>query len=521
MLKILVNFFKLGDRPSAGRSSQRDAVILGTASLAVCFMFETQGLGAELFESLPGDVHTNLESHFFTGVAMFLGLAIFAVRRWIEATHREAMSRHDAQHDVTTGILNRRGFLKALGKGCNSSHPDQIACILFDLDGFKAVNDTYGHPVGDALLRAIPQRIAPLLPPKSVFARFSGDEFALIVPLAVHEKIAKLILHSVSQPFEVEGKRLEVGTSVGLALCPHDATDAAVLLRKADLALYKSKQTGRGRVTAYNQAIDNDYLRQTELERALRAAIAADEIVPFYQPLVCVESNGLLGFEVLARWKNRTLGQIPPADFIPVAARLGLIAELSENIMRRALTEAAQWDQPFRLSFNIAPQQLTMPSFPSTVLKLAEDAGCDPARIDIEVTEESFISHPELVSDVVFILKQYGVTFSLDDFGVGYSSLGQLLNIPFDTIKIDRSFVARSAMCPKSRALLETMVRLGHSVGTSVLAEGIETIAERDLVTRLGCDKGQGWLYGRPSRTPDFTHANVRSLFQFRTRALL
>jgi diguanylate cyclase (GGDEF)-like protein len=485
-----------------------DAIALLAIGLGVWWFFDASGTSARFFDNIPAEIHVLLESLFLTGVVLAGGTAIFAVRRWSEVRCTEASAIHMALHDELTGLPNRRAFLASLRRSCSDAATEEFACIMFDLDNFKLANDTHGHLVGDELLRAIPRRLKAFLPGNSEVARLSGDEFAVIIPLEgrnIDVFIANKIVRSLNEPFPILGKSINIGASVGIARYPHDARDADSLLRKSALALYQSKFGGRGRVTKFNQFLDEANNRRSELEQELRAGLKRGDIVPHYQPLVDVRNGSLDGFEVLARWTTEKFGVIEPQEFIPIATELGLISELSENMMKRACREAASWVEPKRISFNIAPQQLADANFSTTFLAIVKETGIVASRIDIEVTEEAFLANTEVVSDVVFVLKAHGVTFSLDDFGIGYSSLKHLQMIPFDTIKIDRSFLREAQGCAKARSLLEAIVVLGHSVGTRVLAEGVEEEIHAELVSKIGCDQAQGWLFGKATAKPIFS----------------
>lgn len=487
--------------------ARRDAFLLAVYALATFYLLEGTGVGVDIFNRMPPDVHQLLDSLFLTGVLLAAGIVVFAIRRWSEVRCTEASAIHMALHDELTGLSNRRAFLTTLRQRCIDPKVEDFACIMFDLDSFKLANDTHGHLVGDELLRAIPSRLKDILPAQAEIARLSGDEFAILAPLEgrdVDVHYANQILKAISEPFLILGKSINVGASVGVARYPEDAQDADSLLRKADLALYQSKFGGRSRVTQFNQFLDEANNRRSELEQELRKAVKRGDIVPFYQPLINVRSGSLDGFEILARWTSNAYGPIEPQEFIPIATELGLISDLSEGVIRRACSEAAQWESPKRVSFNIAPQQLANRNFATMFLAIVRDSGISASRIDIEVTEEAFLANTEIVSDVVFALKGHGITFSLDDFGIGYSSLKHLQMIPFDTIKIDKSFIKEAKDCAKARSLLEAIVVLGHSVGTSVLAEGIEDETHAELVSRIGCDLAQGWLFGKATATPAF-----------------
>ena len=502
-------FLEGGPVPSLRYStSRRDAAVLAIAGFVVWSLIERTDTCTRFFKYVASNPDLELDSAVLAGIVLSVGFAVFALRRWQECRLTEAAATNLAYHDELTGLPNRRAFLRALSDLCADPKATPFACIMFDIDNFKNANDTHGHHVGDELLRAIQGRVSAILPDGVFFSRLSGDEFALITPLEgrdLDRHIAELIRFRVGQPFLAFGKCVSVGASIGIARYPGDATDAVSLLRKSDMAVYQSKAAGRSCVTTFSADIDAAYQRHAKLEQGLREALKRGDVVPHYQPLIDLQTGNVIGFEVLARWTSEEFGPIGPQEFVPIASGIGLLADLSASIMHQACREAVSWKEPMRISFNIAPEQLSNRDFSTTFLSILTETGLCPSRVDIELTEEALLANLEVVSDVVMMLKSEGISFSLDDFGTGYSSLQHLQLIPFDTIKIDRSFVSKAQLCNRSRSLLEAIVRLGHAAGTKVLAEGVEEPEQAALLYEIGCDRAQGWLFGRADAEPKFS----------------
>lgn len=484
----------------------RDAAVLVIGSGVLWVLVERLEICTNFFAFVARNPDLEIDSFILAGIISSIGAYVFAHRRWRESELTETRATVLAFHDELTGLPNRRSFIRSLEDACKGGEQDPFACLLFDLDRFKQVNDTFGHFVGDQLLRTVTRRLRAELGPQVLLARLSGDEFAVLCPLEGRDldlHIADVIVKSICEAVRIEGKSITVGTSLGMARCPRDARDSVTLLRKADLALYQSKQEGRGVVRVFDRALDEAAQRRSALEEALRKAIPRGEVVPYYQPLVNINTGEVQGFEVLARWTSPEFGPVPPSEFIKIVSDLGLISDLSETLIHRACAEAAPWPSHLRISVNITPSQLLSAGFALQFMSIIGKSGLAPERLDIEVTEDALLDNVETASQVVRGLKAAGLTFSLDDFGAGYSSLHHLRTMPFDKIKIDRSFIQEILDCPKSQYLVEAIVRLSRSLGTQVLAEGIETEEQAALLRSVGCDLAQGWLYGKPIPADD------------------
>ncbi len=410
-----------------------------------------------------------------------------------------------AQYDSLTGLANRLQMSQTLEKILNSPRELERECSVFllDLDRFKNVNDTLGHPAGDALLQQVAQRLERAVGQMGRCGRLGGDEFQVIVPGRTdHERLAHLaqdIIHSLSQPYSIEGQRVVIGVSVGIAVAPQNGLTSESVIRNADLALYAAKDGGRGRLHFYSSDLHTRAEERNQLEQDLRDAIANGGLELFYQPVVSAATEHIAGFEALLRWHHPVHGWLSPAKFIPVAEDTGLIGVIGEWALRTACRDLAQWPEEVRCAVNVSPLQFGNPQFATVVTNAIAQAGIDPARLELEITESVFLNDDQGTDAMFAALKRIGVRLALDDFGTGYSSLGYLKRAPFDKIKIDQSFV-RGATQPGSRngAIIASITNLAHALGMDITAEGCETLDELELVRRYGCTHVQGFVYSAP-----------------------
>ena len=410
-----------------------------------------------------------------------------------------------AQRDPLTGLLNRRSLIEDGSALFVRAHRRSMAMALLvvDLDAFKTVNDTHGHAAGDLLLRATAETIAAALPGNTLVARFGGDEFACALlfdpgrPDTV-EAIADRLLSALAQPRVVGGHRIQLSASIGIARSDADCASMDALMRAADMAMYAAKKAGRARYAWFDRPMEEAFRVRAALESALRSAIPAGEIVPYFERQVELASGRLSGFEVLARWQHPTRGTIAPDVFIPIAEQAGLIGDLSLSVMRQAFVAAGEWDAGLTLAINISPSQLRDPWLAQKIIKTLTETGFPAARLEIEITESALLDNLPLAQSIVASLKNQGIRIALDDFGTGYSSLAHLRALPFDRIKIDRSFVTSINSDAESAAIVAAVTGLGASLNLPVTAEGIEDEAIEARLKALGCGKGQGYLYGRP-----------------------
>jgi diguanylate cyclase len=411
-----------------------------------------------------------------------------------------------ALHDALTGLPNRRHLMSSLEAFLSARPSDErLAVVAVDLDRFKPVNDLYGHAVGDELLIRIAKLLSETVGDEGFVARLGGDEFVMVLPCArADELIGRLsaLVALFEAPLALGKHEVSIGATLGVAMAPDDGDEAPILLRRADAALYRAKQDGRGRFAFFEPGLDARALERAALEHDLRLAVRNDEIVPYFQPLVELETGAVKGYEILARWPHPTQGLVGPDQFIQIAEETGLIGEMTFNVLRRACRETLHWPGGPRLSLNIAPAQLHDAALPQKLLRVMAECGFPPARLEIEITEDALVADFEAARALLASLKNLGVRIALDDFGTGYSSLRHLRELPFDVLKIDRSFVHSMTDSDEALSIVRTIVHLAKSLGLAVTAEGIETHSQAAELQALGCERGQGYLLGRPSACP-------------------
>ena len=410
-----------------------------------------------------------------------------------------------AHYDSLTGLANRVQMSRALEQILAAPRERDRACALFllDLDRFKQVNDTLGHPAGDALLKQVAQRLERVIGPAGRCGRLGGDEFQVIVPAPRTRDhlahIAREIIASLSQPYTIDGHAVVIGASVGVAIAPEHGTTSEALIRNVDLALYAAKDAGRGCHRFYSDELHSAAEERAELEHDLREAIGRGELELHYQPVVYAASETIVGFEALMRWNYPRRGALSPAKFIPIAEDAGLIDQLGQWALRTACDDLARWPAAIRCAVNVSPLQFANPELPTIVANALAHSGLDPSRLELEITESVFMGDSAATDAMFAALKRVGVRLALDDFGTGYSSLGYLRKAPFDKIKIDQSFV-RGATEKGSRngAIIASITSLAEALGMDTTAEGVETLDELELVRMLGCSHVQGYIYHKP-----------------------
>jgi diguanylate cyclase (GGDEF)-like protein/PAS domain S-box-containing protein len=410
-----------------------------------------------------------------------------------------------AHYDSLTGLANRLQMSQTLEKILGAPKLDHRACSVFllDLDRFKQVNDTMGHPAGDSLLTQVASRLERAVGEHGRVGRLGGDEFQVV--LAGHHRredladLARQIIRDLSEPYSIEGHRVVIGVSIGIAVSPEDGVTSEAIIRNADLALYAAKDGGRGRHHFYAADLHTDAEERRSLEQDLRDAIIQGGLDLHYQPVVHTVTERITGFEALLRWTHPVLGPLSPAKFIPIAEDAGLIAPIGEWALRKACEDLAKWPESVRVAVNVSPLQFANPALPAIITNALAAAQVNPARLELEITESVFLNDDEGTDAMFAALKRVGVRLALDDFGTGYSSLGYLKKAPFDKIKIDQSFV-RGATITGSRngAIIASIVSLAEALGMETTAEGVETLDELDLVRMLGCSHVQGFIYAKP-----------------------
>jgi len=427
----------------------------------------------------------------------------------------EARAQSLARHDPLTGLANRRHFLEELDRRLRLIGDDAsaFALLFVDLDRFKPINDVHGHAIGDQLLQVIATRLSGCLREDSFAARLGGDEFAILLEDAEERDgvaaAARRVLHELSAPILVNGLKLAVGASIGIAMCPGDGRDAAELLQRGDAAMLRAKED-RGAYKFFDSSIDEELKWKAALETELRTAIPNGDIVPYFQPVVRLDTGELAGFEVLARWPHRERGMISPVHFIPVAEEAGLVDAMFWALLAQACRKSLDAPGEFTLAVNISPSQVRDQWFPEKVLRTLRETGFPAQRLEIEVTESAMIGDMERAKTSLMSLKNQGVKIALDDFGTGYSSLFLLRALPIDKLKIDRSFVASITADRENQTIVRALVGLGNALGLAVTAEGVEDGATADALAAMGCEFAQGYLFGAAIEFPSYP-TNLRA----------
>jgi len=420
-----------------------------------------------------------------------------------EQRQAEIKIEHMAHHDALTDLANRVLLNERLeGALARVQGNEMLAVHHLDLDQFKAVNDTFGHPIGDRLLKAVADRLRGLVRETDTIARMGGDEFVIVqAPVADPTdatSLAESIIELLSQPYDLDGHQAVIGASIGIAVSPGDGSSADILLRNADLALYRAKGDGRGTFRFFKPAMDEQMQTRRVMEQDLRKALAAGEFELYYQPVVSLESNKISGFEALIRWNHPEKGLVAPAAFIPLAEEIGFIVPLGEWVIRQACITAAQWPDHLQVAVNISAAQFRGSGLMQVIMNALASSGLHPTRLEIEITETVLLQDKEATLAVLHRLRALGIRIAMDDFGTGYSSLTYLQCFPFDKIKIDRSFVKDVADNAGSLNIVRAVAALANGMGMAATAEGVETKEQLDRITAEGCTEMQGYLFSRP-----------------------
>ncbi|MDP9348672.1 MAG: EAL domain-containing protein [Gemmatimonadota bacterium] len=418
----------------------------------------------------------------------------------------EEQLRHDALHDPLTGLPNRHLFMERLARAILHAREreDYLFAVLFlDLDRFKVVNDSLGHHVGDDLLAVVARRLAGCLRPEDTVSRFGGDEFAILltdITGAAAARVAERILGEISAPINLQGYDVFTSASIGIALSSSAYGRPEYLVRNADMAMYRAKAAGKRRVEVFDRAMHAQVLLRLQQETDLRRALQRDELRLFYQPIVDLGSGRIDGVEALVRWEHPDRGWIPPGDFIPTAEETGLIHGIGQWVLEEACRTLQRWrdGRPLTVSVNLSGRQLAQPDLVEQVARTLRDTGADPRGLKLEVTESVVVENPESAAETLRSFRALGIEMYMDDFGTGYSSLSYLHRLPLDALKIDRSFVSRIGVDPEGTVVVRTIATLAHSLGLSVVAEGVETPEQLRILRELGCEYAQGYLFSRP-----------------------
>lgn len=504
--------------PAEARGRGYDGVTLGIAAAAIILFLATGGTilpdMVRHWRGLGGEPDVILANALLINIAVILfGWSRYKTVCDELAERRESEERalRLADTDPLTGARNRRSFLPAVNALVAQAAREgkDVAVGLIDLDHFKNINDYHGHHIGDVVLLEVAARFTDLLPAASLLARLGGDEFAFAVAYrpedqARIETVIDKLVSAAARTINTEDTGIEISASIGVASSrdaewPDSRTgNGEQIMNRADIAMYQAKKLGRNRLQWFEPAMEYEQRFRGELEAGIRRGLRSDEFVPYYEQQVDLETDELIGFEMLARWNSPDLGLVSPDIFIPIVEEMGLIEELSRQLMERAFADAAQWHPSLTLAINVSPLQLRDPWFAQKTLKMLVAHAFPPSRLEIEITESALHDSPGLVRNTLIGLRNQGVKITLDDFGMGYSSLSQLRMLPFDRLKIDRSFIRDLKHDETNSKLVSAIITMGAGLEMPLVAEGIENDAILQTLREMGQLKGQGYHYGRP-----------------------
>jgi diguanylate cyclase (GGDEF)-like protein len=452
-----------------------------------------------------------------------------ALREEIVVRQRaQARLAYLASHDPLTALPNRGWFNESLTSSLHAAQqePYRLAVLYIDLDNFKDVNDTLGHEIGDALLQQVAHRITTELGDTESLARIGGDEFALVLPgladAAAATSYGDRLMAALCRPFEVEGRTIFIGASIGISLFPDDAQTVDQLHRHADLALYRAKGDGRNRCHVFDQTLNDEVHRRAMLEQALREPSLLDQLRIVYQPQIDLHTDRVSGAEALLRWTHPEHGWIWPHEFIPVAERSGLILQIGAWVLRESCRQAARWRAeglpPLTISVNVSAQQFKVGNIPGLVADILAETGLPGDSLELEITETAIMNHSNNPAEALVALHAMGVHVAIDDFGTGYSSLSYLRQIPVDRIKIDQSFIRDAPFNEDAAVVASTIVQLAHSLRLDVVAEGVENHAQQEFVRQTGCRYAQGFYYSRPISAARLSEMAAQPLLRERAK---
>jgi diguanylate cyclase (GGDEF)-like protein len=503
------------NRPESGETSVELTMQAGEAPVSLYWRANTPG-SAILARIAPA---LGVITLFFGFVTLIVLRTMRASTQELEVSERRAVEM--AYRDPLTGLANRLRLVETLKVQIPTLAPGQKLVLFFlDLDGFKDINDTLGHPVGDELLAMVGERLEGILGSKGMTVRFGGDEFAVLAPISQSDEIGRIaerIIETVRQPVTAGDHILHVGVTLGISIAPEHGKEPEELLRRADIALYKAKADGRGTYRVFDPADESVLQSRRAIERDVERALWHDEFFTLYQPLYSADGERVEGVETLVRWQHPERGLVPPADFIHVAEKSGLIVKLDEWVLRKACEHGKQWPE-ISVAVNMSPSNFRHSNLAERVKRIVEETGFDPRRLEIEITEGMLLNANDDVLFDLQELREFGIRFAIDDFGTGYSSLGYLGSFPIDKIKIDQSFVQNLGVKEDAAAIVECVARLGRALGLAVTAEGVETSAQHRFVRAAGCQQIQGYLFSKPLRPAEITEL-VRSPLPERQRA--
>ena len=493
-------------------NARRDAVVLTVLIAAVMLLIWN---GSAFFHQVAiADRDFGPEVKIAsTALTLNVALILFGWRRYVDLQH-EAEKRVEGERraivlattDPITGVYNRKGFADRAAELTveAAARRSQRVVISVQIHRFKVVNDQHGYDTGDRFLKQLAAALVEALGPSAVIARLSGDEFAAALAvdageLARAEELADNVLRAVTRPFTVDERVIQVGAFAGIASAPAAESRVPDQLRRADIALNHAKNGRVARPVWFDAGMERALVAQGEIEQGIRFGLEHGQFLPYFEPQVDLSTGDIVGFEVLARWNHPLSGIIAPDVFIPVAEDIGVIGRLSEQIIAEALRQAASWDSTVKISVNISPTQFTDGWLAQRIVKMLAETGFPADRLVVEITESSLFADLDLARSLVTSLKNQGVRLALDDFGTGFSSLSSLRSLPFDMIKIDRSFVANLHNNKESMAIVRAVTTLAGALNVPVCVEGIESQAVYEAVVTLGCNVGQGWYFGKPT----------------------
>ena len=493
------------------QNARRDAIVLAVLIAAVVLLIWN---GTQFFSEIKiaGKQFGREIQIASTGLTLNVALILFGWRRYADLQHEAAM-RADGERraailastDAGTALYNRKGFADRAQELQAEAHAHgrHLVIVSIQINRFKALNDRHGYEAGDELLRNVAAAMIRSAGENAIVARMSGDEFAIALALE-HEHLSNAewladgVLRAVTRPFTIQDRLLQVGAFAGLASAETVDISIPALLRRADIAMDRAKSGRVARPVWFDAGMERALLVQDEIEQGIRYGLEHGHFVPYFEPQVDLETGAVVGFEVLARWDHPLSGIIEPDRFIPVAEDIGLIDALSEQVIRAALFQSADWDPSLKISVNISPLQLADGWLAQRIVRILTETGFPAERLVIEITESSLFADIDLARTIVTSLKNQGVRLALDDFGTGFSSLSHLRALPFDMIKVDRSFVSSIHCNKESLAIVRAVTTLASALSVPVLVEGIESEATHAVVLELGCKVGQGWYFGKP-----------------------
>jgi diguanylate cyclase (GGDEF)-like protein len=503
-------------------NARRDALVLGTLISAVMLLIWN---GSRFFHELNfAGIDGDGVKVMTTALTLNVALILFGWRRYVDVQHEsEKRAESDARAavmattDAMTGLLNRKGFADQSAHLAEQAAKTgtTLSMLSVQLERFKTINDRHGYDVGDELLRRLATAILGLVDRGVAVARLSGDEFALALVRPASDAptidtLGEILLRTITQSYEIEGKYIHVGAYVGMARADGRAVAVADLLRRADIALDQARSSRSARPLWFDAGMESALIAQSEIEQGIRFALEHEQFEPYFEPQIDLASGRLIGFEALARWNHRLSGLIMPDQFISVAEEIGLIGRLSEQVMRAAFRAAVEWHPSIKLSVNVSPKMLSDAWLAQKIVRLLSETGLPANRLVVEITESSLFADIDQARTIVDSLKNQGICIALDDFGTGFSSLSYLRTLPFDVIKIDRSFIATIRRDRQSAAIVRAVTTLATALDVPVTVEGIEDAATLDAVVAMGCAVGQGWYFGKPM-TADQAGAMVRA----------